>query len=277
MIAQSELRQYPTDMPWAIVRLKNQWFAIPTLDMREMLLLPEVAAIPHVPDYVRGVLNLRGKVIPLVDLRKRLGMVSAAEETGNFCSLMAQREQDHRRWLAELEASVRECREFRLTTDPHQCAFGKWYDAYRSDDPWITALLKKFDEPHRKIHGVAAQVEQLVSAGKTGEAAARIADSRDNTLSLMVRLFDDLKSLVREAQRETAVILAVSGRTFGISVDGAVSVEKLVPGSVAPLPRGAGAGCGGVVQRLGQRFRQDQPLLLIETSRVLDRTVEIPT
>lgn len=86
-------------MPWAIVELKKQLFAIATEDMREMVLMPEVATVPDVPDYIRGVINLRGKVLPVLDLRKRMGFSSALEETEGFCALMGQREQDHRNWL----------------------------------------------------------------------------------------------------------------------------------------------------------------------------------
>jgi hypothetical protein len=98
--------------------------------VRELVMVSEVASIPNMPDFVRGAINLRGRVMPLVDLRKRLGMVSATEETSELIRLMMQREQDHKNWLAELEACVRESREFKLTTDPHTCAFGKWYDCH---------------------------------------------------------------------------------------------------------------------------------------------------
>lgn len=63
-------------------------------------------------------------MIPMIDLRKRLGMTSAAAENNQFCALMDQRRQDHVNWLNELEASTRERREFKLTTGPHKCAFG---------------------------------------------------------------------------------------------------------------------------------------------------------
>jgi len=276
MPAPPEPSEHLPDMPWAIVQLKNQSFAIAAQDMREMLLLPEVAALPDVPDYVRGVINLRGRVLPLVDLRKRIGMTSAADETSAFCNLMVQREQDHRKWLAELDASVSERRKFKLTNDPHQCAFGKWYDHYRAENAWVAALLAKFAEPHKKIHGVAGQVEELVAAGRCEQAAQVIADTRATTLSLMIGLFAELKNLVRETQRETAVILTVSGRTFAISVDSAISVEKLAPGSVTPLPAGTSIRGDAVIRRVGRRARHDRPLLLIEANRILDPSVAVP-
>jgi purine-binding chemotaxis protein CheW len=40
----------------------------------------EVTRVPNAPDYVEGVVNLRGKVIPVVDLRKRLGMASKEKD-----------------------------------------------------------------------------------------------------------------------------------------------------------------------------------------------------
>ena len=81
---------------------------------------------------IRGVINLRGRVIPLIDLRKRMGLPSAADETKAFCDLLDQRERDHRKWLDELEASLAERRAFALTSD----ALGKWYDGYRAQNPW---------------------------------------------------------------------------------------------------------------------------------------------
>jgi hypothetical protein len=164
------LQEYAKDMSWAIVELKNQCFALATQDVREMLVIPDIVRVPNMPDYIRGVINLRGRVMPLVDLRKRLGMASATEEVDGFCNLMTQREQDHRNWVAELEASVQGHREFKLTTDPHKCAFGKWYDTYQTDNAWIAALLKKFDKPHKKIHGVGLQVVQMVADGRFDQA-----------------------------------------------------------------------------------------------------------
>jgi chemotaxis signal transduction protein len=265
------LREYPSDMPWAVVQLKNQCFALATQDVREMLMIPDTAQVPNMPDYVRGVINLRGRVMPLVDLRKRLGMVSASEEIDGFCSLMTQREQDHRKWLAELEASAQEHREFKLTTDPHKCAFGKWYDTYQAENPWVAALLKKFDEPHKKIHGVGLQVVQFVADGRLDQALQLLAKTRCQELSSMIRLFESLRDLVRVEQRETAVIFTVLGHTFAGSVDSAVSIEKLTPGSVAPLPAGAGASHNSLVQRTGRRAKDNQLLMILEADRILER------
>lgn len=54
-------------------RLGNETYGLDIMRVQEIILMGRITGIPEVPDYVRGVINLRGKVIPIVDLRKRFG------------------------------------------------------------------------------------------------------------------------------------------------------------------------------------------------------------
>jgi len=263
------LKSYPADMPWAIVQARNQSFAVATQDLREMVIMPEVAEVPDVPKYIRGVINLRGRVIPLLDLRKRMGLPSAWEETEGFCALMEQREEDHRKWLNELEASVKEHRPFTLATDPHKCAFGKWYDKFHADNPWVAGLLLRFDAPHQEIHGVAAQVENLKDKGTHDEAEQLIIRTREGVLAKMLQLFADLRNVVRQAGRETAVILQNEGKMFAISIDLAESIEKLQTGSIEEVSAAVPIADNGVVKRLGKRAKNGEVVLILETDRLM--------
>jgi purine-binding chemotaxis protein CheW len=263
------LKTYPPNMPWAILQVKNQSFAIATEDLREMLIMPEVSGVPNTASYIRGVINLRGRVIPLIDLRKRMGFPSAADETNSFCALMDQREQDHKKWLNELEASVAERRAFALTSDPHKCAFGKWYDTYRAENAWVGALLKKFDAPHQQIHRVAVEVGEFVARQQFDAANERIARTRTGVLDEMLKLFADLRSLVRESERETAVVINAGGKTISVSVDLALSIEKFAPDSVEALPPAVAVSRDGVVRRGGKLNKTGEVVLIIETDRLL--------
>lgn len=262
----SALETYPADMPWAVVRLKNQLYAIATQDMREIVRAPEAARVPGAPSYVRGVFDLRGRVMPVVDLRMRLGLGSVLEDTNAFCAMMQQREEDHRKWLAELQASLDQRRPFTLATDPHQCAFGKWYDGHRADNVWIAALLKKFDKPHRQIHGVAIEVERLKAEQQYTAAGSLIAGTRDGVLASMLSLFSALRELVREEQRELAVVLSHEGRLFAATVDAAQSIEKFPPGNIEAL---ATDQCGDGLVRRHARTAKGNVILLIETGSLL--------
>ena len=59
-------------------------FAIGVLGVREIMGMQDVTAVPHTPVYVKGIINLRGKVVPVVDLRLKFGMPSA-EYTARTC------------------------------------------------------------------------------------------------------------------------------------------------------------------------------------------------
>ncbi len=125
---------FSTDMPWVIFHLLDEQFAVSANHVREMVAMPKVVPVPQTPDYIRGVINLRGQVMPVMDLRLRMEMTSLVDETEDLIHLLDQREQDHKNWITELESSVREHREFKLATDPHKCAFGKWYDNFKTEN-----------------------------------------------------------------------------------------------------------------------------------------------
>lgn len=74
-------------------RLIKEEFAIEVLHVREIMGMQEITAVPQTPDYVKGVINLRGKVIPVIDLRLKFGL-PAAEYTARTCIIVVQIEAD---------------------------------------------------------------------------------------------------------------------------------------------------------------------------------------
>ena len=54
-------------------RIGRETFGLPISLVREIVRVPEITSVPNAPDYIEGVINLRGRIIPVVDLRKRFG------------------------------------------------------------------------------------------------------------------------------------------------------------------------------------------------------------
>jgi purine-binding chemotaxis protein CheW len=69
--------------------LANEEFGIRVLKVREIMGLQEITAVPQTPSHVKGVINLRGKVVPVVDLRLKFGL-PAAEYTQRTCIIVTQ-------------------------------------------------------------------------------------------------------------------------------------------------------------------------------------------
>jgi len=59
-------------------RVGRETYGVPITALHEIVRVPEITVVPDAPDYVEGVINLRGKIVSVVDLRKRFGKPSAA-------------------------------------------------------------------------------------------------------------------------------------------------------------------------------------------------------
>ena len=69
--------------------LGKEEYAIPTSCVREIMGLQEITPVPQTPAYMRGVLNLRGRIIPIVDLRSKCGL-AGIEYGAHACIIVVQ-------------------------------------------------------------------------------------------------------------------------------------------------------------------------------------------
>ena len=54
-------------------KIGRESYGVPITSLHEIVRVPEITAVPDAPDYMEGVINLRGKIVSVLDLRKRLG------------------------------------------------------------------------------------------------------------------------------------------------------------------------------------------------------------
>jgi purine-binding chemotaxis protein CheW len=59
-------------------RVGRETYGVPITSLQEIVRVPEITAVPDAPDYMEGVINLRGKIVSVMDLRKRFGEKKAA-------------------------------------------------------------------------------------------------------------------------------------------------------------------------------------------------------
>src|SRR3954466_1402419 len=78
--------------------LDDEEYGISVLKVREIIKLMEITPVPQVPAHIKGVINLRGKVIPIVDLRLKFGL-PIADATDRTCIVVVDVLLDSRRIL----------------------------------------------------------------------------------------------------------------------------------------------------------------------------------
>ena len=64
-------------------RIGEETFGVRIGSVREIVRVPEITAVPNAPDTIEGVINLRGKIIPVMDLRKRFGQTETQPDKKN--------------------------------------------------------------------------------------------------------------------------------------------------------------------------------------------------
>jgi chemotaxis signal transduction protein len=256
------------DFPWALFQLAQTIYAISTQHIKAMVIMEDINIMPGMPKYTKGLLNLRGEIIPVIDLRKFYGMRSINEEILELQDLLEQRKTDHINWINTLEDSVKEQKEFVLTTDPHVCAFGKWRDSYQTADNMLNYLLRKFDEPHQKIHAAAIAVKEFERMGEYPKAYELIAQIRNTEYRIMLGLFATFIDQYRESRREIVIIIEEGNRQLGLAVDSVLAIEPILKDTTLTLP-----GSGGKKStrfQIGKRSKDDTPIILIDERSFAD-------
>ena len=64
-------------------RIGRETFGLPISLVHEIVRPPEITNVPHAPEYVEGVMNLRGRIVPVIDLRRRFGGAAIANSRKN--------------------------------------------------------------------------------------------------------------------------------------------------------------------------------------------------
>lgn len=62
---------------WVTFRLEGETYGINVMQVQEVLRMTEIAPVPGAPDYVVGIINLRGNVVTVIDTRSRFGLQAA--------------------------------------------------------------------------------------------------------------------------------------------------------------------------------------------------------
>lgn len=263
-------------LPYVITGVQRLQIAVSAEYVQEIVRTPRWHVVPSAPHHIRGVINLRGKVLPLLDLRLRLGLPSALEDVEQMIAMLTAREQDHILWLRELLAAVSENRAFTLARDPTECAFGKWYYSYKPEDIGFASVMYRLDLPHRRIHTIANAVLKFAEQGEHGKAKELILRTEKTDLQAAVNLFREARTAYRESQKEVAVVLADGGRHLALTVDCVASVEAITEDTIVDATPGMGSVKSDLLTRVAQRANDGGIVFLLDAAALLSGRCDSP-
>lgn len=215
------------DADYFVFSVKDYLLALPFFNIIQIVDSPICTAVPNMPPYVRGVIDFMGAPIPMIDTRVRLSVKSRQEEVADMVNTFLQRKQEHLNWISNLKDAVEHDKEISVEKNPHVCAFGKWYDTYKANTLALSSYMYRFDRPHKAIHNLAVQSENLILAGQKQQAHLLISAAEQNELKTLVALFDGFEEQMRQSYQEYAVVVTHKGQKMSLAIDTVKYFEKL--------------------------------------------------
>lgn len=87
-----DLREKKNEKKYLVFRLNEDCYAVPLSDVKEVIGLPKFVPLPQSPDYFLGLINLRGQVVSAIDLKKKLGVASNAQNAERAAVILVEGE-----------------------------------------------------------------------------------------------------------------------------------------------------------------------------------------
>ncbi|NVK38912.1 MAG: CZB domain-containing protein [Gammaproteobacteria bacterium] len=136
------------------------------------------------------VTTYQGKPVPIYDFAELMGCEADYVKNTRLLQILKDREKDHIQWMDALELSLRTDTEFVKARDPNACEFGKWYSTFKADDELLADIMQDFDEPHKRIHGLAEQLLGMKTEGRLDDALEIFEIEKHRTLGKLIGLFE---------------------------------------------------------------------------------------
>ncbi|MDO5111918.1 MAG: chemotaxis protein CheW [Clostridia bacterium] len=221
------------DFPSLTFRVGGHFCSISARHVSGIMLMPDVVTpIPQVPAYCLGMVDIRGYVVPLVDLRTLFGLPTLDSQYTDFCAMIDSYKADHEKWVNTLRECIVTKAPFPLSADAHGCRLGKWFDTYAPANQSVASQLKKLEEPHERFHESAALYEKYLADPNGDVTLARVKTFFDRSATLykpeILKILEDTKeSFLREYQSILIILEQDGETTLSFIVDSVDAVETI--------------------------------------------------
>lgn len=186
-----------------------------------------------------GAILFQNEAISWQPLWMPLGEKSVFEEFDQLVATLPQRRQDHIDWMAALEQSLlHEEVPFTKARSPYECAFGKWFYAFKSDDRRLTLLLTQFETPHARIHSLADRLLAMAASGQREQALLILEEEKRGTLHTLLDLFDQVLNLLPMLKRPVALIVNPGDGRHAVGIDRVLDIRDVAQGGTRPATSG---------------------------------------
>ncbi len=218
------------ELPWLIFTLNRNAYAVNIKYVSGIEQKPEnITPLPKAPEIYCGLAEFWEEMYTIIDMRKAFHLPSIDEEVDVFRDVMEQRKQDHIKWVEVLEKCVETGEKFSLATDPHKCAFGRWYYDFVKHNHAAGFHIRRVEKPHTFLHETAPEVIGAIKKGDKETAVKLLQKARKEYVPKVLEVLDEAETAFRDTFRETVVIISDEEQRLGLLVDEVLLVDNIEP------------------------------------------------
>lgn len=263
---------FDTRIPWVLLRIREQLFGVPAGVVREMTELPAVTPVPNTPEYVLGLITLRGRVTPTIDLRRRMDVTTAGDEAEAIVRRLNQGASAFQAWFRRIGQEIGSTGSFTFEVPDDVSEFRSWATGFRSGNVAVRTQIQKFEEQSREL----LDVLKTSAAGRDRDGTPlSVKKLQSRQFAGFVSALTEAGERIRETCRQVAVVLIYGDREIGITVDEVASIEKLKEGSLEDLPERPQGLTTSLTGRVARRIKDDGIVLILDIAELLDGTKSI--
>jgi purine-binding chemotaxis protein CheW len=239
-------------------------FAFPMERVREILRVQTPTKVPDVPDYVLGVLTVRGRLLPIIDLRRQLRLQSMADEYIGRCGLVRH---DFESWLTTLRSKAADAKhEWTISASE---SFRAWVADFSSSSQVMMDGIAKLRTLDEKLARAAKQGQQFEYAGDAAGAGLCLQDMTAAAVELTSTLAEFEHQIAANIQDDQRIVVVdAGGMLLGLIVDHVNEVLQ-VPKKFVDPPPAIASGEGRDLSGIAKLDEGKRLLLLLDPSQIL--------
>lgn len=206
-----------------IFRLEDKYFSIHSLFVEAMEVIESVRKVPQSPVHLRGIIELRGKVIPILDLRNILGMKPLTLSIKTIHDQLIQYKVEHEKienqLLVENLDSIEKI---------NSCSLNDFIKNFKSDNIFFQEAIAELRFPHSKLHLVIENYFIEKKAGNKFKSDTLFQQLKTKEFPRFKNKLDETINIINSKKNEIYIVLGYDGRLLGLTVDSIYAVDEVL-------------------------------------------------
>lgn len=219
------------ELPWLIFKVRKNNYAINTnMVISIMKMVDEFIEVPDNQNYIRGIINLRGDIIPLIDLKVLLKEKSNHERAVEFTKTIDRKIIEIREWVAAFVEKIEEDKIFSMAGSKEESEFIKWLLISKEREKGLEYHISKILESVYKLFEYSDKYNLDVQEGKKLsriEKKRLLFNMRDDCAEDIFSMMKESLSLYENIMQEMIIELEYEGMKAGIIVDKVDAIDTI--------------------------------------------------